>query len=664
MRVVMRAVMLGFLCLAGGMASAEQLVEGYASLLSMEGGATQITQFNYREEGETYISRATNGEQRITWQTAPTPKDLGEPVTFAFAVSLTGWEKVPLGEHELLLNGQRLVKLTIPVKGDTTWAEGAVTARFDYLRADIYNDLEGVIYLTVPAALLAPSEPAQLSVHSLASGSRSFFCLNAISDVLTDPAAHPERNPGDFVPPQVVEKPPLPDRVLFDFERPADPEHWTIRTVPEVRNPTGAKAELSQEHVTSGKRSLKITYAGGLWPALGTDLTPVEVDWSDYQSLKVDITVSRECVVAFRVLQEKSDPVGMGWEAGVSRWNAVAFLRPGKNAVQVALHDRDYAISPTLGKVTSFMVLLLKPQPGETAYVDNLRLSGEKVADAAPRFRVLGTDLEVSGVADLFDRAPNTSAQREPKTAAQVEAEFRAAHEAGKREHPRARLAIFRQGQSGYDPQRPEAIYTGWKDTHVNVHSPLGPNPDILVNRGAEETLEVFMRHRSQLIGIDVSSIPEGSRILAARFVMTVQDLSQSEWFPGWTLARPNMWVAEACQRPWAELEANGYEYAEGKLWRAMSGQYYGPDPDFLPLYVAHGPANGRQFPGGSPEPAVWWDFTEAVRFWTDGKYANHGFFFHGGGSDSPLYLVSYTCQAGEIEKRPALLVSYEAPGS
>jgi hypothetical protein len=94
-----------------------------------------------------------------------------------------------------------------------------------------------------------------------------------------------------------------------------------------------------------------------------------------------------------------------------------------------------------------------------------------------------------------------------------------------------------------------------------------------------------------------------------------------------------------------------------------MSGQsYYGEDPDYLPIYVAHGPANGRQFPGAAQPPALWWDFTEAARFWTDGKHENHGFFFHCGGGDEPLYLVAFTCQAKDIKTRPALMVIYE-PG-
>ena len=639
----------------------EVRVEGYSSLVSLAGGATQITQFSYRGEDPTYLERATDGKQSITWRTAPAPTDLRAPVAFACAVSFTGGEKVPPGEHDLLLNGQRLVTLTIPVKGDAQWCEGEVEARFDYLRADQYQDLEGVLYLTVPGSLLRPGEPATLTARGRPSGSRSFFCLNAITEVWTDPASQPAENPVEFVPPPPVVSPPVPDRLLFDFEEEADPARWTMRTLPEVAAPEPAAAvTLSREHVTSGKRSLKITYAGGRWPALATANLPIPGSWKEYQSLKADITVNRACVVAFRALQEKSDPRGMGWEAGVSRWNTVAFLQPGRNAVQVALHDRDNALSEQYGTVATFMILMLNPHPGEAIFVDRVRLSADRLVAEQPGFRVLGTDLEVSGVAELYDKAPNTSPPREPKRAVQLEEDFRATYADLRKGHPRTALAIFRQGQPGYDPRHPEQVYRGARDTYVNVHSPLGPNPDILLNRGADETSELFMRHRSQLLGFDLSSLPTGSRFLAARLVMVVLDLRTDPWSKGWTLDRPNMWVAEACRRPWVEMEANGYEYAHDRFWKAMSGQYYGQDPDYLPLFLAHGPANGREFSHPSEDPAVWWDFTEAVRFWTDGRRQNHGFFLHGGGGDSPLYLRSYTCQAKEIEKRPALLVIYE----
>jgi hypothetical protein len=51
------------------------------------------------------------------------------------------------------------------------------------------------------------------------------------------------------------------------------------------------------------------------------------------------------------------------------------------------------------------------------------------------------------------------------------------------------------------------------------------------------------------------------------------------------------------------------------------------------------------------------WDFAEAVRFWTSGKHANHGFMLHG---DSKDYMIAHTREATIIKDRPAVLVIYE----
>ena len=51
------------------------------------------------------------------------------------------------------------------------------------------------------------------------------------------------------------------------------------------------------------------------------------------------------------------------------------------------------------------------------------------------------------------------------------------------------------------------------------------------------------------------------------------------------------------------------------------------------------------------------WDFTEAVKFWADGKHANHGFMLHG---DSKDWFRAYFREAEKVKDRPALLVAYE----
>ena len=50
-----------------------------------------------------------------------------------------------------------------------------------------------------------------------------------------------------------------------------------------------------------------------------------------------------------------------------------------------------------------------------------------------------------------------------------------------------------------------------------------------------------------------------------------------------------------------------------------------GDDPHFWPTFLAYGPGRGKVND---------WDFTEAVRFWADGKHANRGFMLHGDSHD------------------------------
>ena len=124
---------------------------------------------------------------------------------------------------------------------------------------------------------------------------------------------------------------PATVKMLFDFEDAAELKAWSNLELPDAKQKEPpARFELSTEHATSGKHSLKITFAGGRWPTLTT--TQVPADWLPHQTFKADVTVSRYCLVGFTVLQEKSRRGG-GWDNGVSRWCKTEFLRPGTNEV-------------------------------------------------------------------------------------------------------------------------------------------------------------------------------------------------------------------------------------------------------------------------------------------------------------------------------------------
>jgi hypothetical protein len=143
----------------------------------------------------------------------------------------------------------------------------------------------------------------------------------------------------------------------------------------------------------------------------------------------------------------------------------------------------------------------------------------------------------------------------------------------------------------------------------------------------------------------ELSSLPKDATILSARLVVTralASDLKPPE--------KPNLWVVEPCNREWDETSANCYFYAKDRHWKGVNGLYYsGEDPDYWPVFLAHGPAGG-----GSVNV---WNFTEAVKFWHHGQHANHGFFLHG---DSNDYMRMYTTVVKDIKLRPAVMVIYE----
>src|SRR5262249_6585750 len=148
-----------------------------------------------------------------------------------------------------------------------------------------------------------------------------------------------------------------------------------------------------------------------------------------------------------------------------------------------------------------------------------------------------------------------------PKTVAEAEKEFRDLYTTLKKKHPGAVLAILRDGQKGYDPAKPNAVFSGWKDAYWSSHGPDGMLRERAETRGRVESHEVFMRHRSPLMRVDLKCIPAGSKILSARLlVVKVRDLKGHD-----ALAKPTMWVVEPCNRQWNEDEVNAYQFAKDR---------------------------------------------------------------------------------------------------
>jgi len=451
------------------------------------------------------------------------------------------------------------------------------------------------------------------------------------------------------------------DTVLFNFADVASAKDWAAVKLPEVkRDQPAPKIEI-----VPAKKGLQLTFSGGDWPTVATTKIPVSGNWQAYQTIKADLTVDRPSVAYFRVCQGKPDDQGKQ-----SGWQKTMILQPGLNEVTLMMRHGLGVLNPKNGDVTSFIIGMFRPEKDQTLLVANVRLSpdwpppkvlgryspynhdGYSAAAAGdyrrtgmvPKFKVLGTSMEVVDLTELGKQLRDKWIKPEPKTIEQVESDFKAELVKIKETHPKAVLALLREGDKGADPANPDKAYTGWKIVYLSCHGPDGPNPGREVTPKLGETVEVFARHRSVLMRADLATIPRGATILGARLVVTRSLQGNLK-----TAEKPNLWVAEPCNRDWDETSANCYCYAEGKLWKAVSGLYYGDDPDHWPVYLAHGPA------GGGAVSA--WDFTEAVKFWQDGKHVNHGFFLH---VDTGDYMAMYTSRAKDVKQRPVLMVIYE----
>jgi hypothetical protein len=61
------------------------------------------------------------------------------------------------------------------------------------------------------------------------------------------------------------------EKMLYDFEEPADLKAWSNLELPDARDKEPpVKIEFVAENATSGKRCLKLTFAGGRWPTVTT----------------------------------------------------------------------------------------------------------------------------------------------------------------------------------------------------------------------------------------------------------------------------------------------------------------------------------------------------------------------------------------------------------
>jgi hypothetical protein len=469
------------------------------------------------------------------------------------------------------------------------------------------------------------------------------------------------------------------DRALFDFDREpavkafANIDVYALRegearaaieaaaraatnpaTAPAYKSPASMPSEPAVRIERSapgadGKCGLKLTFAGGRMPTISAPC--LLDDWRPYQGFVADVTASRTCVVVFRAMAQTSK-YGTGYNQGVSRWEFAARLTAGRNTV---VAPRPEYADPLWKNIKTFQIHMLQPQVDEVITIRSIRLLEAKPKATSPfnaappppqgGYKVLGKDLVVKDVDDLADKLKDKWVKPEDQSVAQVEADIQAQYEKLKKDHPKAVLVMLRDGQKGYDPSKPEKTFAGWEDAGTPSHLPMSLTLACFANAGRNERIETCFRNRPGFLRVDLSSIPKGAAIFAARLIVVRAFDLGNNW-----QTKPTVFVAEPCNRPWKEYEVNVFEYAGGEFWNDYAGLTWGDDGDCTAVYLAHGPSAGK---------TLSLDFTHAVKYWTDGTHANQGFILHG----SPKYvdyLNIFARECKELKNRPGLAVIYE----
>lgn len=472
--------------------------------------------------------------------------------------------------------------------------------------------------------------------------------------------------------------------VLLDFSDARQGEGWrsvdrdgAAGSMPVYGDKSPVQAAIKPDQ--SGDKALSLTFEGGRFPAAGKALDGL--DLGGYQTFEADVTAGRDCVMILRIMFGTGTTMPATAKAvDLPRWEKAARLRQGVNRVSANFADG----SPRSLKAVAFEVSMYNPHKGESISIDNVRLSRTAPSHETPfctrnptrpghlrpywplmkaKWAVLGMDQTFDDPNDLGDMFKDKWVKPDPAkqpTVEQVEADFAKAFEAIRKDHPKAVMAVLRQGQAGYDPAGPEKDFAGWEDTFMAGHEPTSTYLGMTGNYSKNDGSEVFLRRRAALVRIDLSSIPKGATIHAARLILVRKGAFNKDG--AHSPMKPSFFIAEACNRPWVANQENVFEYAKDKFWNEISGMDWDGDardartdksgPDFLPLILAYGP---------SGLAVSSWDFTHAVRWWTSGKNANNGFCIYSLLPDYMDYMMAWTAEAKQVKNRPALMIVYEA---
>jgi hypothetical protein len=121
----------------------------------------------------------------------------------------------------------------------------------------------------------------------------------------------------------------------------------------------GVEVAPSGEHVTEGRRSLRVRLPGGSWP--GISIFALPRNWLPYDWLALDVYNESDDVLA----------LGLWVRDGADKVTVAMSLRPGANQFRIPV---DLFSSLRLRQVAGFCLFVSQPASGTVIYVDNIRL--------------------------------------------------------------------------------------------------------------------------------------------------------------------------------------------------------------------------------------------------------------------------------------------------
>jgi hypothetical protein len=151
--------------------------------------------------------------------------------------------------------------------------------------------------------------------------------------------------------------------MLFDFEAEAELNSldWTCHKW----------FDLSPEHATSGRYSLKISLPPGQYP--GVNFIREYSDWSNYRFLKIDLYNPAEDTFIFHV---RIDDEKSGWEYA-DRFDMTFEIKPGQNFLSISMDAIKTNLHPRaldLKNIKRIMLFAPDNQNKRVLFLDNIRL--------------------------------------------------------------------------------------------------------------------------------------------------------------------------------------------------------------------------------------------------------------------------------------------------